>query len=144
MSKLLSKQELCTHLEDFRKILGNFDYSSIKNIRFLNLESLYSYMDNIKDNPFTEQHTALEQELDAIQPYLPFVSSERASEFLTAMSNAHGDEEVAEIKKAYTKKLRIDFVNMARTLTTDSQWTSILVTCEEIRMHKEEMCLASY
>lgn len=144
MAILLTKQELRDHLMDFRKTLGNFDYSSLKNIRFLNLESLYSYMENIKDNPFQQQYQELQKHLDYLQPYLPFISSERAADFLTSMSKAHNDEEISKVKKDYTQKLRMDFINFARTHTTDSQWASIFDTCEEIRLQKEESALAHY
>lgn len=142
MSKLLSEQELTTHINNFRNILGHFDYSSIKNIRFFNLESFFSYMDTVEDNPFKMQHNALQNELDSIQPYLPFVSAERAGEFLSAMAKAKDDIEMESIKQDYTQKLRTDFINLARTLTTDDQWQSVINTCEEIRSHKEEMALA--
>lgn len=144
MAKLLTKQELTDHLINFRTILSNFDYSSLKNIRFFNLQSLYDYMDHVEPNPFKEQYIALEEELDYIQPYLPFVSSERAAAFLTAMSHAENDNEMDRIKKEYTEKLRQDFIKLVRTTTTDKQWQAILSTCEEIRSHKEEMALATY
>ena len=144
MAKLLSKQELRMHLDDFRSILSHFDYSSLKNIRFFNLESFYSYMETIKDNPFKHQYKALQKELDYLQPYLPFVSSERAASFLNAMSGSHSTDETQRIKEEYTQKLRTDFMHLARTTTTDTGWASIFETCEEIRLHKEEMCLASY
>lgn len=144
MAKLLTKQELTEHLRNFRSILANFDYSPIKNIRFFNLDSLYDYMEHVEHNPFQEQYQALQDELDYLQPYLPFVSSERAASFLTAMSHAKNDDEIVDIKKDFTKKLRQDFINLTRTTTTDMQWDSILSTCEEIRSHKEEMTLATY
>ncbi|MGL6173351.1 MAG: hypothetical protein ACRC1P_01895 [Cellulosilyticaceae bacterium] len=142
MSKLLTAQELANHINTFRNILGNFDYSSIQNIRFLNLESFFSYMDHVEDNPFQKQYVALQSELDCLQPYLPFASAERASEFLTAMSKAKNDDETITIKKDFAQKLRNDFINLARTCTTDDQWQSIIHTFEEIRSHKEEMALA--
>lgn len=142
MSKLLTAQELANHINTFRNILGNFDYSSLKNIRFLNLESFFSYMDHVENNPFQKQYVALQSELDYLQPYLPFVSAERASEFLTAMAQAKDDQESNIIKKDFTQKLRNDFINLARTCTTNEQWDSIIHTCEEIRSHKEEMALA--
>lgn len=144
MSTLLTQQQLKAHLEHFYHILSNFDYSQLQNIRFFNLDSLYSYMETIKNNPFQEQYAALQHELDYIQPYLPFVSSERAGEFLTLIAKAKNDDEVCSIKKDYTKKLRMDFINLARTTTTKSQWQNIIDSCEEIRSHKEEMCLASH
>lgn len=143
MAQLLTKQELATHLSNFREILSNFDYSALKNIRFFNLDSLYTYMDTIKGNPFEQQYKALQKELDYIQPYLPFVSSERAAEFLTLIAKAKNDEEVTLIKKDYTQKLRRDFIDLARTTTTTAQWDEVVNSCEAIRLHKEEMCLAS-
>ncbi|MGL4343911.1 MAG: hypothetical protein ACRCTE_01800 [Cellulosilyticaceae bacterium] len=144
MAILLTKQELQDHLMNFRETLSNFDYSPIQNIRFLNLESLYFYMENIKDNPFQKQYQELQKHLDFLQPYLPFVSSERASEFLTSMSKATDDDELTAIKKDYTQKLRMDFINFARTHTSDHQWGTIFDTCEEIRLQKEESALALY
>ena len=142
MATLLTKQELENHIRDFRELLSHFDYSSIKNITFLNLDAFYAYMDNVKGNPFELQYNALQEKLDYIQPYLPFTSSKRASEFMNSLSNTKNDEEIELVKKLYTKKLRDDFITFSRTATTDDQWTYIIKTCEEIRLRKEEMLLA--
>lgn len=142
MAQLLTTQELRRHLEHFRDILGHFDYSCLNNVRFFNLDALYTYMDTVPNNPFSLQYASLQKELDYLQPYLPFVSSERAAEFLAAIANTENDDEVQDIKVSYTEKLRQDFIQLAHTLTSDMQWESIISTCEEIRMHKEEMCLA--
>ncbi len=144
MSELLTQQQLITHLTAFRDILSNFDYSALKNIRFLNLESLYTYMDTIKDNPFQRQYQALEKELDYLQPYLPFVSSERASHFIAAMAEVNTEQEASCIRQKYTQKLRRDFIDLARTTTTLEQWQEVVDSCESIRVYKEQMCLASY
>ena len=74
MATLLTKQELESHILDFRNLLSQFDYSQIKNVTFLNLEAFYAYMDNVKGNPFELQYNALQEKLDYIQPYLPFIS----------------------------------------------------------------------
>ncbi|PHV70342.1 hypothetical protein CS063_10645 [Sporanaerobium hydrogeniformans] len=142
MATLLTRLELEQHLQRFRSILSDFDYSSLGNIRFLNLDAFYAYMDHVEGNPFQLQYKALQQELDAIQPYLPFVSSKRAKDFLDALSTATSDQEVETIKKEYTGKLRQDFIQFTRTVTTDVGWEEILRTCEEIRTRKEEMLLA--
>ncbi|MHC1748856.1 MAG: hypothetical protein AB9856_10955 [Cellulosilyticaceae bacterium] len=143
MSRLLTQSELEYHLSSLRTILKDFDYSSLKNIRFINLESLYNYMDTVENNPFKRQYSALQQELDFLQPYLPFTSSDRAANFLNEMSTANNDDEVENIKKSYTQKLRMDFLNLARTTTSDHDWDEVIRTCEEIRSHKEEMILVS-
>lgn len=143
MSRLLTQQELETHLHIFRTILKDFDYSSLKNIRFINLESLYNYMDTVENNPFKRQYSALQKELDYLQPYLPFTSSDRAANFLSEMSSAHNDDEIEKIKKSYTEKLRMDFLNLARTTPLDKDWEEVVRTCLEIRSHKEEMALVS-
>lgn len=142
MATLLTKQELRNHILDFRELLAHFDYSSLKNVTFLNLDAFYAYMDNVKGNPFELQYNALQEKLDYLQPYLPFISSSRASEFMAALNNATNDYEVDAIKKFFTQKLRDDFIAFSRTATTDEQWMHIINTCEQIRRRKEEMLLA--
>lgn len=142
MPTLLTKQELEVQLEDFRHLLSDFDYSSLKNISFLNLDAFFAYMENVEGNPFKEQYNALQNKLDILQPYLPFVSANRANEFMEALSHTHSDEEVMIVKKAFTKILRDDFIKFSRTVTTNDQWLRTLFVCEEIRLRKEEMLLA--
>ncbi len=142
MSTLLTKEELAYHLSHFREILTNFDFSEIKNIRFFNLESFYHYMDHVANNPFKRQYEALEKQLDYIQPYIPFVSEERADKFLKELAHAVTDEESQKIKESYAKKLRLDFLNVSRFITTQEEWENIMDACEQIRLHKEETLLA--
>lgn len=142
MPTLLTKQELEIHLDDFRHILSDFDYSSIKNVTFLNLDAFLAYMENIEGNPFQKQYESLQEKLDILQPYLPFVSANRADEFLEALSKTHNDTEVDLVKKDYTKILRDDFIKFCRTVTTKDGWQHVNCVCEEIRLRKEEMLLA--
>lgn len=142
MPTLLTKQELEIQLEDFRHLLSDFDYSSIKNISFLNLDAFFAYMENVEGNPFKAQYNALQSKLDILQPYLPFVSANRANEFIEALSHTSSDEEVHSVKKIFTKILRDDFIKFSRTVTTTDQWLRTLSVCEEIRLRKEEMLLA--
>ena len=142
MPALLSKQELEFELQDFRHLLSDFDYSSIKNITFLNLDAFLAYMENVEDNPFKLQYEALQKKLDVLQPYLPFVSASRANEFLEALAQARSDDESTQIKKDFTKILRDDFIKFSRTITTNDEWSHTIKVCEEIRLRKEEMLLA--
>ena len=142
MAAMLTKNQLKNILLDFRHTLGHFDYSSIKNITFLNAEAFYAYVNNVKGNPFEKQYAELQQKLDVLQPYLPFVYSNRAKEFLKALDSAHNSEETAKVKYHFTKLLREDFINFSRTVTTDAEWERVIETCEEIRLRKEEMLLA--
>lgn len=142
MPALLSKQELEFELQDFRHLLSDFDYSSIKNITFLNLDAFLAYMENVEDNPFKLQYEALQKKLDVLQPYLPFVSASRANEFLEALAQARSDDESTQIKKDFTKILRDDFIKFSRTITTNDEWSHTIEVCEEIRLRKEEMLLA--
>ncbi len=142
MTSLLTQQELKNHLYDFHHLLKSFDYSAIKNVTFLNLDAFFAYMENVEGNPFAKHYEALQQKLDYLQPYLPFVSAHRANEFLEALGHAHSDDEVQEIKINYTKILRDDFIKFSRTVTTDVGWQHVVDTCEEIRLRKEEMLLA--
>lgn len=142
MATLLTKQELEMELDDFRHLLADFDYSAIKNITFLNLNAFLAYMENVEGNPFQRQFKALQDKLDILQPYLPFVSSTRANQFLEDMSNAQNDEESLSIKKDYTKILRDDFIKFSRTVKSNDEWQSAVEVCEKIRLKKEEMLLA--
>lgn len=142
MATLLTKHELEVELEDFRHLLSDFDYSSIKNITFLNLEAFLAYMEHVEGNPFKAQYEALQRKLDILQPYLPFISSKRANEFLEALGQTHNDEEIAAVKKNFTKILRDDFIKYSRTVTTGSEWSKTIEVCEAIRLRKEEMLLA--
>ncbi|OOB77968.1 MAG: hypothetical protein ATN34_02775 [Epulopiscium sp. Nele67-Bin002] len=142
MAKLISHDKLNNTLMEFRDILSNFDFSSLKNIRFINQEAFFAYIENVDNNPFKKQFELLNQKLDILQPYLPFVHAERASEFLMAMSQCITQAESQAIKVKYTKKLRQDFIELSRTLTTSEQWEHVLNTCEEIRLHKEESAIA--
>lgn len=142
MPTLLTTQELKNHLYDFHQLLKSFDYSDIKNVTFLNLDAFLAYMENVEGNPFAKHYEALQEELDYLQPYLPFVSANRANEFLEALGHTHNDDEVKQIKMNYTKILRDDFIKFSRTVTTDESWERVISTCEEIRLRKEEMLLA--
>lgn len=142
MSTLLTKHELEVELQDFRHLLSDFDYSSIKNITFLNLEAFLAYMENVEGNPFQLQYNALQKKLDILQPYLPFVSATRANQFMEALGKAQNDEEIKAIKKDFTKILRDDFIKFSRTVTTNAEWSHTIQVCEEIRLRKEEMLLA--
>ena len=142
MPTLLTKRELEMALDDFRHILSDFDYSSIKNITFLNADAFISYIENVEGNPFKKQYAALQHKLDILQPYLPFVSAQRANEFLEALSQTHNDEEITKVKKEFTQTLREDFIKFSRTVTTPDQWLHVRHICEEIRARKEEMLLA--
>lgn len=142
MAALLTKQELEMELDDFRHLLADFDYSAIQNVTFLNLNAFLAYMENVEGNPFQMQFKALQDKLDILQPYLPFVSSTRANQFLEAMSKAQNDEETLLIKKDYTKILRDDFIKFSRTVKSNDEWQNAVEVCEKIRLKKEEMLLA--
>ena len=138
MQQVLSSKELYTHLNDFREVLQGFDYSRIGNVRFLNLESVYAYMENVENNPFKRQYYELQEILDTLQPYLPFLSSERAKMFLIKMSTVKNDEDIEQLKNEYKEKLRMDFIDTARKTTCDKDWELIINICEQIRVRKEQ------
>ena len=138
MQQVLSSKELYMHLNDFREVLQNFDYSHIGNVRFLNLESVYAYMEKVENNPFKRQYYELQEILDILQPYLPFLSSERAKMFLIQISTVTNDEDIEKIKLEYQEKLRMDFINTARKATSNQDWKLIVNICEQIRARKEQ------
>ncbi len=142
MAKLISHNDLKNALLDFRDILGNFDFSALRNVTFINSDAFISYVENVENNPFKKQYELLNKKLDIIQPYLPFSNAERASQFLKAISQAKSPEMSQQVKADFTQKLRSDFIELSRTLTSLEQWEQLLDACEEIRQHKEESALA--
>lgn len=142
MAVLLTQQELKIALDDFRSTLSHFDYSPIKNITFLNADAFLCYMNQVENNPFKKQYDALQSQLDVLQPYLPFISNERADEFLFSLSQTHNEEERNTVKQEFTKLLREDFIKFSRTVTTSDQWLHVIDVCEQIRLRKEELLLA--
>lgn len=138
MQQVLSSKELYTHLNDFRQTLQGFDYSNIGNIRFLNLESVFAYMETVENNPFKRQYIALQEVLDILQPYLPFLSSQRAKDFLIHISTVTNDDEVELLKLEYIQKLRMDFISTTRKINNEDDWELIISICEQIRSRKEE------
>lgn len=141
MQHVLSSQELYMHLTDFRQILMDFDSTHIGNLRFMNLESVYAYIENATNRSFNAHHNKLEETLDILQPYLPFLSSDRAKEFLVEISKVTSDYEVEQLKEKYTKKLKVDFINTINKLTCDEDWQLLIDVCEHIRFRKEESYL---
>ncbi len=141
MQQVLSSKELYNHLNDFHKTLQGFDYSNIGNIRFINLESALTYMESVKNNPFQKQYEQLQETLDILQPYLPFLSSSRAKDFLIHISTVTDDVEVERLKVEYSQKLRMDFINTARKITCQEDWRLIMAICEQIRSRKAETYL---
>ncbi len=141
MQQVLSSKELYMHLNNFRQTLAGFDYSNVGNIRFINLESVFAYMETVENNPFKRQYTELEEILDILQPYLPFLSSQRAKDFLIHISTVTDDEEVEDLKLEYTQKLRMDFINTTRKITQEADWKLIMNICQQIRSRKEETYL---
>jgi len=141
MQEILSSQELYMYLNDFRDTIRAFDYSDLENVIFFNFEAVCAYIDNIEDNPFKRQYNELQEILDHVQPYLPFLSSKRAKDFLLTISNMTNDQAIEQLKIEYTNKLRMDFINVARQLTNENDWDFIVSACEEIRSRKEEVYL---
>lgn len=139
--EILSSQELYMYLNDFRNTIREFDYSDLENVIFFNLEAVCAYIENIENNPFKRQYNELHKILDNLQPYLPFLSSKRARDFLLTISNMTNDQAIEQLKIEYTHKLRIDFINVTRQLTNENEWDSIVKACEEIRSRKEEVYL---
>lgn len=141
IKQILSSQELSIYLNDFRRTIQEFDYSDLENVIFLNLESVCAYMENIENNPFKRQYDELQRLLDNLQPYLPFLSTKRAKDFLITISNITNNQAIEQLKIEYTNKLRMDFIHVARQLTNENDWSHIVSACEEIRSRKEEVYL---
>jgi len=130
LDNILSQEELLDELNEFKSTLKNFDYSCIDNIVFINLESLYCYVENIENNPFRMQYEKLQKILDIIEPYIPFTTQ---TEFINIIDTFQNLSELDNIKRAFSLKKRINFINYVNLITTEDEWQDIINICENIR-----------
>lgn len=130
MDNILTQERLLEELEKFKFTLENFDYSDIKNIIFINLDSLYCYIENIEDNPFKLQYKKLQNILDIIEPYIPFTTE---NEYINMTDMNENFTDLEDIKRAFSQKKRINFINYIRTITTESEWQDVINICKDIR-----------
>ena len=138
MSNILSRDQLYMELENLRDLINNFDYSELKNVTFINLESLFTYIAQVEDNPFRRQYEAMQSSLDILEPFIPFATGERAKEFLIKMSQTESDEEIECLKEEYSHKIRTDFVNMIKMIESEEEWIHLTEICEVLRQNKEQ------
>lgn len=137
MTNILTSEQLSQELTKLKSIIDDFDYSDLKNVTFLNLESLYTYIAEVDDNPFQRQYDAIQVSLDILEPFIPFATGDRAREFLIQVSQAGSDEEIEWLKQEYAAKMRLDFVNTIRMINSDYEWDYLTQICEAIRQSKE-------
>ncbi|WP_058486580.1 hypothetical protein [Defluviitalea phaphyphila] len=137
MYNILTSEQLLKELNKLKSIINNFDYSELNNVTFLNLESLYTYISEVENNPFQRQYEAIQASLDILEPFIPFATGNRAKEFLIQASQANSDEEIELLKKEFASKMRIDFINTIRMINSDYEWESLVQICEAIRQSKE-------
>lgn len=135
MDNILSQEKLLYELNEFKSTLKDFDYSCIDNVVFINLESLYYYVENIEDNPFKIQYEKLQRILDIIEPYIPFTTQ---TEFINIMDTFQNLSD--NIKRAFSLKKRINFINYVNLITTEDEWQDIVNICKDIRnAYEKEM-----
>lgn len=127
----MTQQQLLSELNRFRYILQNFDYSDIYNVTFINLESLYCYIENVEDNPFKIQYDNLQTILDNIEMYIPFVTDDGFID--TVETDSLKYPYTGGFQKAFSAKKRLNFTTLVRTITDDIQWELILDICMSIR-----------
>lgn len=130
MDNILTQERLLEELEKFKFTLENFDYSDIKNIIFINLDSLYCYIESIEDNPFKLQYKKLQNILDIIEPYIPFTTE---NEYVNITDMNENFTELEDIKRAFSAKKRFNFINYIRSITTESEWQDVISICKDIR-----------
>lgn len=135
MDNILTQERLLEELEKFKFTLENFDYSDIKNIIFINLDSLYCYIESIEDNPFKLQYKKLQNILDIIEPYIPFTTE---NEYVNITDMNENFTELEDIKRAFSAKKRFNFINYIRSITTESEWQDVISICKDIRNTYEQ------
>lgn len=133
MENILTQEELVLQLNNFRITLQDFDYSAIKNITFLNLDSLYCYIENVENNPFKLQYNKLQQILDIIEPYIPFPTENKFINTLDFNDFNNNYGELENLKTQLSLQKRNNFINLVKMCTNNEDWSFILELCKDIR-----------
>lgn len=131
MTKKLTENELTSYLEVLKNILQNFDYSSIPNIIFLNMESFYSYIDNYCSN----NSKTIKEIMSAIEPCIPLTLcvDDSTLELFIQASTSYSQEDIKKMEELFYKRARIDFMDTIRKANTKDKWDFILQTCQNLR-----------
>lgn len=124
----IKENELKELLEDLKKCLQSFDYSSIDNVIFLNVDAFYSYADKFcKDKDKTVSLI-----MNKLEPYIPltlFADTEIINLFITA-GLSECDKELKALEERFYKKARVEFMDMIRRADTEDKWNYIVELCK--------------
>ena len=124
---IMTETNLILRLYDIRDILKN---SNIKNIVFLNLDSLYSFFDKKGGN--------ISELINTIEPYIPLmISSENIKDFIEA-AVTNDEERIKWLEDAFITNSKIKFINSVYSVETENEWQEIVDLCVKIRDYKEK------
>ncbi len=140
MREIISESDLIYQLEQFRHILFYYDYSEVNNIVFFDVQSLNCYLESHKDNPFERQYQALETILDIILPYLPNNLTDQAMDTIVHFLDRESGNEVA-IKENIVKNIKLEFIQIVKSLRTENEWHYLINICKKIRDTKANVIL---
>lgn len=135
MEHLICKQELIEKLELLKLTIQSFDYSSLKNIIFFNLNSLYLYMANIEY--CTKTGETIDHLLDEIEMFIPIGLTNSSLDLFFSASEAYETENIEELSQTFNCRCRLDFLNLIRMTKDAKGWHKILDSCEHLRRDKE-------
>lgn len=138
MINIISETELENKLNQFRDVLIHYDYSEIENVIFFDINSLNHYIENYKENPFEKQYNAIEKILDSIYPYLPGSLPNDTINIISKILNVkYGDEEL--VKQNVLFNIKLEFIEMVKEISTETEWNKLVDLCKKIRRSKEEV-----
>lgn len=131
----ISKKELLSNLNELKKILSEFDYSSLYNVIFFNLDCYYSFLNNMYTKDKKQKYT-LEELLNNLEPYIPFEFDEKTISYL--ITSQIDDFDSISLQKIFVKRAKVDFINSIKNATTIQKWDKIISTCKSIYEYKEK------
>ena len=136
-AEVLSEEDLILNLNEFRDTLINYDFSEVKNVVFLNVASLNTYIKNNKNNPFTRQYREIETLFNKIMPYIPSNIPNEAVEAITKILETKYDDK-SVIKKNIYLNVKMDFIRTVKNIHSEKQWSQLLTMCKRIRNAKTQ------
>lgn len=128
--EILSEKELKNKLLILKNILKPYNKKNFHNVRFINIDTFYSYINNLNN-----KNIYIEDLIKTLEIYIPFKSCEDTEIFYlfeTAFS-CYDKEYIKFLKNFLYKKSIINFLNLLSKANTQKEFLEIFKACNNIR-----------
>lgn len=128
LKKMISQESLVCFMEDLQGLLLYFKKYIPCNLHFINIASIYSFMN--MQNP--EKFARLEGIMEVLEPFIPLIVSPKNLEEVVNAYEGGDSGEFAELEEGFLLRSQFVFINSIMA-ATDRDWENIVDICMKIR-----------